>query len=80
MNHYHKLMHTRLLSLDTFIKSITDYSRNNRLDIVHTVPNGEIKVASNQTRLARNPDGPGRRTPPEVATTPRRHDDDLAGE
>ena len=48
--------------------------------VVHTVPNGEIKVASNQTRLARDPDGPGRRTPPEVATTPRRHDDDLAGE
>jgi signal transduction histidine kinase len=34
MKHYHELMHTRLLSLDTFIKSITDYSRNNRLDIV----------------------------------------------
>lgn len=35
MKHYHELMQTRLLSLDTFIKSITDYSRNNRLDIVH---------------------------------------------
>jgi small-conductance mechanosensitive channel len=31
--------------------------------VVHTVPNGEIKVASNQTRLGRDPDGPGPRPP-----------------
>lgn len=36
--------------------------------VVHTVPNGEIKVASNQTRLARDPDRPGRRRRPEVTT------------
>jgi signal transduction histidine kinase len=31
---YHRLMHTRMLALDKFIKDITDYSRNNRLQIV----------------------------------------------
>ena len=35
--------------------------------VVHTVPNGEIKVASNQTRLARGPDRQGPRVP-EVTT------------
>jgi signal transduction histidine kinase len=34
MNRYHQMMHTRLSSLDKFIKDITDYSRNNRLDII----------------------------------------------
>jgi signal transduction histidine kinase len=31
---FHGMMHTRLASLDKFIKDITDYSRNNRLQIV----------------------------------------------
>ena len=31
--------------------------------VVHTVPNGEIKVASNQTRLARDANGPVPRPP-----------------
>ncbi|MEX2010753.1 MAG: mechanosensitive ion channel domain-containing protein [Chloroflexota bacterium] len=47
--------------------------------VVHTVPNGEIKVASNQTRLARNPDGPGPR-PPEAIVGPPPTQDELAGE
>jgi signal transduction histidine kinase len=33
--HYHRMMQTRLSSLDKFIKDITDYSRNNRLQIVN---------------------------------------------
>jgi signal transduction histidine kinase len=32
--HYHGLMRRRVLALDKFIKDITDYSRNNRLNIV----------------------------------------------
>jgi len=35
MNRYHGMMLNRLTSLDKFIKDITDYSRNNRLQIVH---------------------------------------------
>lgn len=35
MSRYHDMMHTRLSSLDKFIKDITDYSRNNRLHIVN---------------------------------------------
>ena len=34
MKKYHEMMQTRVLSLDNFIKDITDYSRNNRLEIV----------------------------------------------
>ncbi len=34
MRNYHRMMQTRLASLDNFIKDITDYSRNNRLQIV----------------------------------------------
>lgn len=34
MSHYHQMMQTRLFSLDKFIKDITDYSRNNRIDII----------------------------------------------
>src|SRR5260221_6720930 len=34
MNHYHRMMENRISSLDKFIKEITDYSRNNRLQIV----------------------------------------------
>jgi signal transduction histidine kinase len=34
MTQYHRMMETRLFSLDKFIKDITDYSRNNRLQIV----------------------------------------------
>lgn len=47
--------------------------------VVHTVPNGEIKVASNQTRLGRGPDGPGSRRP-EAGPEPARSQEDLAGE
>ncbi len=32
---YHRLMHERAQNLDKFIKDITDYSRNNRLQVVH---------------------------------------------
>jgi len=35
MNRYHRMMESRLSSLDKFIKDITDYSRNNRLQIVN---------------------------------------------
>ncbi len=35
MGHYHRMMQTRLSSLDKFIRDITDYSRNNRLQIVN---------------------------------------------
>jgi len=34
MGRYHGMMQNRLSSLDKFIKDITDYSRNNRLQIV----------------------------------------------
>jgi signal transduction histidine kinase len=34
MQNYHRMMNTRLSALDKFIKDITDYSRNNRLQIV----------------------------------------------
>ena len=34
MAHYHRMMESRISSLDKFIKDITDYSRNNRLQIV----------------------------------------------
>jgi len=34
INHYHGMMQNRLTSLDKYIKDITDYSRNNRLQIV----------------------------------------------
>ncbi len=34
MKKYHEMMQTRVLCLDKFIKDITDYSRNNRLEIV----------------------------------------------
>lgn len=42
---YHEMMHNRILNLDKFIKDITDYSRNNRLNVVqepvqlHTLAN-----------------------------------------
>jgi len=35
LRNYHEMMQTRLTSLDKFIKDITDYSRNNRLQIVN---------------------------------------------
>ena len=35
MRRYHDMMQNRLASLDKFIKDITDYSRNNRLQIVN---------------------------------------------
>ncbi|HEV8515309.1 MAG TPA: HAMP domain-containing sensor histidine kinase [Cyclobacteriaceae bacterium] len=35
LDNYHGMMQTRLTSLDKFIKDITDYSRNNRLQIVN---------------------------------------------
>jgi len=35
MGRYHGMMQNRLASLDKFIKDITDYSRNNRLQIVN---------------------------------------------
>lgn len=35
LRNYHKLMQTRVLALDKFIKDIADYSRNNRLQIVN---------------------------------------------
>ena len=35
MSRYHGMMQNRLSSLDRFIKDITDYSRNNRLQIVN---------------------------------------------
>jgi len=34
LDHYHQLMQTRLTSLENFVKEITDYSRNNRVEIV----------------------------------------------
>ena len=34
LKQYHRLMQLRVLALDKFIKDITDYSRNNRLQIV----------------------------------------------
>lgn len=34
LEHYHRLMQTRLTSLENFVKEITDYSRNNRVEIV----------------------------------------------
>ncbi|MBS1505859.1 MAG: GHKL domain-containing protein [Bacteroidetes bacterium] len=34
MQNYHRMMSTRMSALDKFIKDITDYSRNNRLQIV----------------------------------------------
>ena len=42
MGRYHKMMQNRLSSLDKFIKDITDYSRNNRLQIV----NENVNIAS----------------------------------
>jgi len=39
VKNYHVIMENRLLSLDRFIKSITDYSRNNRLEIVKEMVN-----------------------------------------
>jgi small-conductance mechanosensitive channel len=48
--------------------------------VVHTVPNGEIKVASNQTRLARDPDGPRRSRPPEAVAGPVPTQDDRAAD
>jgi signal transduction histidine kinase len=44
---YHGMMHQRLASLDKFIKDITDYSRNNRLQIVHE----DIHLASLSTEI-----------------------------
>jgi len=35
LDNYHRLMQNRISSLDKFIKDITDYSRNNRLQIVN---------------------------------------------
>jgi signal transduction histidine kinase len=34
LQQYHRLMQTRVQALDKFIRDITDYSRNNRLEIV----------------------------------------------
>jgi len=34
LKQYHRLMQTRVLALDKFVRDITDYSRNNRLQIV----------------------------------------------
>jgi signal transduction histidine kinase len=42
MGRYHVMMQTRLSSLDKFIKDITDYSRNNRLQII----NEDIQISS----------------------------------
>ncbi len=47
MNQYHKMMHGRLTSLDNFIKDITDYSRNNRLQIVQE----DVRVSSLATEI-----------------------------
>ncbi len=45
--HYHQMMQTRVSNLDKFIKDITDYSRNNRLDIVRE----NIPIASMATDI-----------------------------
>lgn len=35
MHQYHKMMYNRVENLDKFIRDITDYSRNNRLEVVN---------------------------------------------